>query len=153
MLRCIQPNMDYTEDYTLFRQRNNRDRTANQTLDWSTYTFLVVEDTQSNFSLIQKYLYKTGVCLLHAENGLQAIQKVKDNPDIDIVLMDIKLPEFNGLKATAAIKHLKPSLTVIAQTAFAMDSDRDLCLNVGCDDFIAKPYRKHELLELIARFL
>lgn len=145
--------MDYTEDYTLFRQRTKRERISNDALDWSAYAFLVVEDTQSNFSLIQKYLYKTGVLLLHAENGLDAIQMVKDNPAIDIVLMDIKLPEFNGLKATAAIKQLKPSLTVIAQTAFAMESDRELCLNVGCDAFIAKPYRKHELLELIATFL
>lgn len=145
--------MDYTEDYTLFRQRTKRERISNDALDWSAYSFLVVEDTQSNFSLIQKYLYKTGVQLLHAENGLDAIQMVKDNPAIDIVLMDIKLPEFNGLKATASIKQLKPSLTVIAQTAFAMESDRELCLNVGCDAFIAKPYRKHELLELIATFL
>lgn len=145
--------MEIEDNYTLKAFRQRRSASGEQLIDWRKHSILVVEDTPSNINLIQKYLCKTGARLLLAENGMDAVRLVETNPAIDLVLMDIKLPEFNGLQATLAIKKTKPLLPVIAQTAFAMESDRELCLEAGCDAFLAKPYRKHELIELVQAFL
>jgi len=117
--------------------------------DWNDKIFLVVEDTASNFQLISTYLQHTNVKLISVIDGYSAVAEVKANPSISLVLMDIRLPELNGLKATALIKQLRPELKVIAQTAYAMESDRLMCMEAGCDAFIAKPYRRLDLVQII----
>lgn len=117
--------------------------------DWSKFHFLVVEDTTSNQQLIDTFLSRTGVKLYHAHTGLEAVEAVKETNHFDLVLMDIRLPEMNGLTATRIIKQLRPELPVLAQTAYAMESDRLACMAAGCDDFLPKPYRKAELIQRI----
>ncbi len=114
--------------------------------DYSQYHFLVVEDTSSNKHLIDTFLSRTNARLSYTTTGLEAVEAVRNNENIDLILMDIRLPEMNGLTATRIIKQMRPGLPVLAQTAYAMESDRQACIEAGCDDFLSKPYRKSELI-------
>ncbi len=120
--------------------------------DWHNKTILVVEDEDHNYAYIFEILKRTKAVIIRAENGVKAVEKVKQGT-IDVVLMDIKLPEMDGYKATMEIKKLNPSLPVIAQTAFAMERERIECMNAGCDDYLAKPYEPSKLIERIRVFL
>jgi len=120
--------------------------------DWHDKVILVVEDEDHNYAYIHEILRRTQATIIRAENGVKAIEKVKKE-FIDLVLMDIKLPELDGYKATVEIKKIRPSLPVIAQTAFAMEKEKIACLKAGCDDYIAKPYEPSKLIERIRLFL
>ncbi|MGC8803744.1 MAG: response regulator, partial [Bacteroidales bacterium] len=85
------------------------------------------------------------------DNGLRAFAECLKNPDIDLVLMDVKLPIVNGLESTRLIKKYKPHIKIIAQTAFAMVGDRNRCLNAGCDEYITKPIDPADLFSKIYR--
>jgi len=116
---------------------------------------LIVEDEEINF------LYFEAICenyknietnLIHARNGIEAVESCRGNSDIDIVFMDIKLPLLNGFDATLQIKEIRPNLPIIAQTAYTSLSDRERALESGCDDFISKPVDKGEFLDLIKKY-
>jgi CheY-like chemotaxis protein len=118
-------------------------------LDWSNKTILVAEDEEINFLYIETLLMKTGANILHAWNGQQAVDMVKDNPQVSLVLMDIKMPIMDGYKATGEIKKLRPALPVIAQTAYTLSDDKIKCLDAGCDDYLSKPIRKNILYSIL----
>jgi CheY-like chemotaxis protein len=121
--------------------------------DYSHFNFLIVEDTDSNKLLIDRFLSRTKANLIYAYTGLEAIDAVQNNPDINLVLMDIRLPEMNGLTATKIIKQMRPELPVLAQTAYAMESDWVACFEAGCNDFLPKPYLKADLISKINHLL
>jgi len=73
--------------------------------------------------------------------------------EVDLILMDIKMPEMDGLDATKAIKKVDKEIPIIAQTAFAMENDEKMSLEAGCDAYISKPIRKHKLFELLNEYL
>jgi len=125
----------------------------NQNPEWSNYTVLIAEDEETNFVYLQTALLKTSINVLRAKNGREAVEMVKINPSIDIILMDIKMPEMNGLEATKSIKSFRKDIPIIAQTAFAIDEDKRNCAAIGCDDFLAKPIRYKVLIEAIRKFL
>ena len=116
-------------------------------------TILIVEDDLDSFSLLSKYLIKTDVKILYSPNGAEAIETIKNNKNIDLVLMDINLPVMDGYDATREIKKIRKDLPVISQTANAMLGDRKKSLDAGCDEYMAKPIRRMELLETIQRVL
>jgi CheY-like chemotaxis protein len=118
-------------------------------LDWSNKTILVAEDEEINFLYIETLLMKTGANILHAWNGQQAVDMVKDNPQVSLVLMDIKMPIMDGYKATGEIEKLRPALPVIAQTAYTLSDDKIKCLDAGCDDYLSKPIRKNILYSIL----
>jgi len=126
---------------------------SSASVDWSDKLILVAEDVDSNFFLIQTILNKTGVKLLRAKNGQEAHEMCRNNYDIDLVLMDIQMPVMSGYDATREIKKIRPSLPVIAQTAYAMSGEKEKTMEAGCDDYIPKPLKKRELLSKIHRFL
>lgn len=113
---------------------------------------LVVEDDPSNSLLLKAMLEKRGATVIIARNGKEAINLALNNSQIQLILMDIKLPEVNGLEATKAIKKEKPNLPIIAQTAYAMEEDRYRCLEAGCDDYIVKPIIQEELFQKLQEF-
>jgi len=115
-------------------------------------TILVVEDDEVNFLFIEEILASINAKVLHAKNAFEAIEFCKNNQKIDLVLMDIKLPDMDGYTATRKIKQLNPDLPVIAQTAYALEGDRDKALNCGCNDYIAKPIKHKQLIELVLKF-
>jgi PAS domain S-box-containing protein len=121
--------------------------------DWSAYTVLIVEDDIINFKVIEAMLRNTKINIIHADNGLKAIGQVNLNPQINLVLMDVHLPEMSGLEATGRILEINPSLPIIAQTANAMSEDKDKCLEAGCADYISKPIDMGDLFTKIAKFL
>jgi PAS domain S-box-containing protein len=121
--------------------------------DWSNNTILIVEDDIINYKVIEAMLRNTKVKLIHVDNGLKAIEQASTNSKIDLVLMDVHLPEMSGLEATGKIKKVKPALPIIAQTANAMADDKDKCLEAGCADYISKPINMTELYTKIAKFL
>ncbi len=110
---------------------------------------LVAEDEVSNYELLENLLKPLAYRILHAENGEQAVRKVRELPDIDLVLMDIKMPVMGGLEATRLIKGERPGLPVIAITAHALEGDRQKAMSAGCDDYLGKPIRRDDLLKKI----
>lgn len=126
---------------------------SNMIYDWKDKVILVAEDVPTNFLLVKKSLRKTNVQLLWAKNGKESVDLVKENDNIDMVLMDIRMPIMNGLDATKEIKRIRPELVIIAQTAYAMDGDRENSLEAGCDDYISKPINLKEFIELIAKYM
>lgn len=112
-------------------------------------TVLVVEDEEINWFYLYEIL-KDRVKTLRAENGITAIELVKQHPEIDIVLMDIKLPDINGLELTGILKSVNNKIEVIAQTAYALSGDREMAIAAGCSDYITKPVNREDLLRLIA---
>lgn len=124
-----------------------------QRVNLSGKTILIVEDVPENIELISTMLRPTHARILRAENGQVAINLCHDNPSIDLVLMDIQMPVMNGYDATRAIKASRSNLPVIALTAYAFDKDKQSSADAGCDDFLAKPILKRELLQKLDKFL
>ena len=110
-------------------------------------TILVVEDDDISFSLVESYLSKENFELLHAKNGEEAVKMVRENSDIDLVLMDVKMPGMDGYTTTREIRKLNKEIPIIAQTAYALEGDREKALQAGCDDYVSKPLRKNELIK------
>jgi CheY-like chemotaxis protein len=123
------------------------------TYNWQGKTILIVEDDISNMDLFYEILKRTNITIIKAYNGEQAIEYVKEKPEIDLILMDIKMPVLNGYKALETIKILKPNIKIIAQTAFALIDDREMILSRGFDEYVAKPVEKNKLLLLISQYL
>ena len=112
---------------------------------------LVAEDNDSNF-ILMTYILKKYYQFERAKNGQEAVEMAEKNT-YDIVLMDIKMPIMDGLEATKAIKEKFPDLPIIALTANAFDSDRQLALEAGCNDFISKPVSSDLCLQTIKEFV
>lgn len=122
-------------------------------MNWKGKSILIVEDDQPNFNYLDILLKSTNAKVLHAENGYDAVELCKKYPEINVVLMDMELPLLNGLEATRQILELRSNLPVIAQTAFADENDREAAFQAGCCEFLAKPIRANEMLNLIKKYL
>jgi len=116
-------------------------------------TILIAEDEAVSRFLFEKALKKTRANLFFVQNGVEAVEMVKENMEIDAVIMDIRLPLMDGLEATAKIKELIPEMPVIIQSAYAMQSTREEAMESGCDDFITKPIKVETLLAILHRHL
>jgi len=135
-------------------ESNHQEVENNSTIpQWSGKRVLVVEDDELSLKLIIQYLKRTGVEISSFNEASSAIDFVRKNK-IDIVLMDIRiLGDIDGFEATRVIKSFKPNLPIIAQTAFALDKDRDKAIENGCDEYISKPYSSDTLTQIIAKFI
>jgi CheY-like chemotaxis protein len=112
---------------------------------------LVAEDNDSNF-ILMTYILKKYYAYERARNGKEAVEMV-DAGTYDMVLMDIKMPIMDGLEATKAIKENHPDLPIVALTANAFDSDRQLAMEAGCNDFMSKPVSSELCIKTIKKFL
>ena len=112
------------------------------------YTILVAEDEEYNFTLLKYIFEKEGAIVIRANNGKEAVEIFSENDNIDLVLMDIKMPVMNGIEATKAIKEINTNMPVLAVTAYALSKDRERCFQAGCDEFITKPINREKLLML-----
>lgn len=122
-------------------------------MDWKNKTILIAEDEDSNYLYLEAVLQKTGANLIWARNGEEAIDACKKGDAIDLVLMDLQMPNINGYQAREEIKLIFPDTPQIAQTAFAMADDEKRAMDAGFDAYISKPIRKNNLLALVGRFL
>ena len=122
-------------------------------MDWTDKAILIAEDEDSNYLYLEAVLQKTAAKLIWARNGEEAIEACKNEEKIDLVLMDLQMPNINGYQAREVIKDLSPDTPQIAQTAFAMADDEKRAMDAGFDAYISKPIRKNNLLALVGRFL
>ncbi len=124
------------------------------TKKWDAKKILVAEDDYSNFMLITEALKSTNVDIIWAKDGKETLELFEKNAgDIHLVLMDIHMPVFDGYHCTREIKKQSPNIPVIAQTAYAMSGEKDLCLEAGCDDYISKPLQVDNLLKMIGSYM
>ncbi|NQU53179.1 MAG: response regulator, partial [Bacteroidetes bacterium] len=121
--------------------------------DIKTKTVLIVEDDEASYKFIEVVLLRLKTNCIWVGNGEEAIRACKENTNINLVLMDINMPVLNGYEATIEIKTFNPNLPIIAQTAYAIAGDREKALEVGCDDYISKPIKKDELIEMIGKYI
>lgn len=122
-------------------------------INWSDKTIMVVEDEEVNVYFFQAALRKTHANIVFASNGREAIEKVESEAHIDIILMDIRLPEVDGYEATKEIKRIAPEVPIVAQTAYAMANEKDKIMAAGCDDYISKPIRLQVLIDTLKKYL
>lgn len=119
-----------------------------------TYNVLVVEDDDVSYLLLSEILSSYPLKLIRANDGEEAVSYFnKDQSNINLVLMDIKLPKISGYDATQRIKAINPSIPIIAVTAYAHSQGIIDCYNSGCDDFIAKPFDIKKMIRLIENYL
>lgn len=123
-----------------------------ETYKWQGKTILIAEDEEINYMLLFEALNRTGAKILHAEDGDQAVELIR-NTNVDIILMDIKMPQSNGYEATREIKRINSTIPIIAQTAYALAGEKEQIIDAGCDDYIAKPIKINALLLIIEKHL
>ncbi|MDD4746963.1 MAG: response regulator [Salinivirgaceae bacterium] len=115
-------------------------------------TILIAEDVEINYMLISELLSPTKVTLIWAKNGAEAVKAFQAKKP-DLVLMDLQMPIMNGYEAIKAIRKLDKNIPIITQTAFVMNSEKEHSIEVGANDFIAKPIKPKELISVILRHL
>ncbi len=114
---------------------------------------LIAEDDETSDFLVTTILNNNSNHhhILHAETGIGAIEVCHNNPDLDLILMDIRLADMDGLEVTNQIRRFNKEVVIIAQTAYALAGDKEKAIEAGCDDYISKPIDTYELLALIQK--
>jgi CheY-like chemotaxis protein len=113
---------------------------------------LIAEDNVNSEKLIRILTKTISSELFEASTGVQAVEVCRKNPDIDLVLMDLKMPVMDGLEATRQIRQFNKNVVIIAQTAFGLLGYREIALEAGCDDYLSKPIQKEELMKVIQKY-
>ncbi|PKQ67932.1 hypothetical protein BZG01_06090 [Labilibaculum manganireducens] len=116
-------------------------------------TILVVEDIEFNYLLIEEILAPTSVKVIWAKNGMEAVKIIEDKTDVDLILMDVKMPVMDGYKASKQILKMNPNIPIIAQTAYALKEDEKKILEKGFKGYISKPIDKYVLYRVLYEFL
>ncbi|WP_372640616.1 PAS domain S-box protein [Ancylomarina sp.] len=118
-------------------------------LNFNNKTVLIAEDDETSFSFLEALLNTKGMKCVRANNGEEAVEYCQGNNKIDLLLMDINMPKMNGYIATEKIKKIRPEIPIIAQTAFAIEGDKEKILAAGCDYYISKPINRDDLFDKI----
>jgi len=118
-------------------------------LDFSKKIILIVEDDEISYLLLEALLKLKGMKCIGVKNGKEAVEYCQRSKPIDLILMDIKMPEMDGYEASRLIKKIRPELPIIAQTAYAIAGHKDKILEAGCDYCITKPIIKEDLYEIV----
>lgn len=132
---------------------SNKTIQSKEPVEYSKSTVLIAEDDDISYSFIKEILSKYKIKILRANNGKEAIEQVKNNSGIDLILMDIKMPIMDGLEATQAIIKENKKIPIIAQTAYASESDKKKVTEAGCIGYITKPIDKIEVEKVLEKYL
>ena len=116
-------------------------------------TVLIAEDDDISFAYLEILLQNEDCKIIRATDGIKTVEAVRNNPDIDLVLMDLKMPVLDGVRATLEIRKFNKEIPIIAQTAYVFESDRLEALNAGCNDYLSKPIRKEPFLRKMNQYL
>ena len=114
---------------------------------------LIVEDNFMSYKLLEVHFTRANMDLLHASDGLSAMDIFKSNPDIELVLMDIQLPGMSGLDVTKSIRKINSEIPVIATTGNVFEDDKTACLEAGCTHYFAKPINFPEIFKVFDKYL
>ena len=118
--------------------------------DWSKKTILIAEDVDSNYTVLEALLRHTQVHVLRAHNGLEAIEMISKQVEIDLVLMDLSMPKMNGIEALQQIRQQMPDKIVIVQTAHDISEE---IVEAKFDDILQKPISRNNLIQLLSKYL
>ena len=121
--------------------------------NWRGKTILIAEDEEINYMFVERVLMSTNATLVRASNGQNAIDIASNNPAINLILMDIRMPGINGAEAAETIKKSRPNLPIIAQTCYENEINLDDIQSAHFDGFISKPVNINKLLEVIDRLI
>jgi CheY-like chemotaxis protein len=135
------------------RSRTRTDERNYQITDWSTRKCLLVDDNKDVLIYLNRILVDTGMQVLMARSGAEALAIINSTPDLDMVLLDMQMPEMNGIEVTREIRKIRKNIPIIAQTAFIFEDDKDIILEAGCDACLIKPIRKDHLITVISGFI
>jgi len=135
-------------DWNMFKENNGKSENFN----WSHKTILIVEDNLHNYLYLDAILKPTHVNILYAPDGAVAINITREHNDIDLILMDIRLPTVNGFDATRQIREFNPLIPVVALTACSMSNEKEECLSAGCNAYLSKPVSQENLIAVISNF-
>jgi PAS domain S-box-containing protein len=121
--------------------------------EWKGKHVLVIEDDQFSRDYLTMILEATNIKISVAETGAEAMKFIGNEKNIDIILMDVRLPDMNGIDITSKIREDKNMVPIIAQTAYAMENDKQKCLRAGCNEYVSKPVNREQLIELLKKYL
>lgn len=124
-----------------------------ETTSFKSYSVLVAEDNEDNFDYIWHTFKNMGVNILRAKDGREAVTIVKENPAIDLILMDGMMPEMTGYEAAIEIKKIRSDLPIVILTAFVDHSSIREAVMSGCNDYLAKPIGVEELKATLLKWL
>ena len=113
---------------------------------------LIAEDDEESQLFLEIAVKRISKKIIKAKTGLEAVEACRINKDIDLVLMDIKMPQMDGYEATRQIRQINKDVVIIAQTAYGLSDDNELALMAGCNDFISKPIKRERLLDLVQKY-
>jgi len=113
---------------------------------------LIAEDDKNSKFVLKEFTTNLSKETLEVNSGIEAVELCSNNPDIDLVLMDIELPELDGYETTRQIRKFNKDVVIIAQTAFASKSDKEMAIAAGCNDYISKPFTQTNLAEIIKKY-
>ena len=132
-------------------KKEDAESNAGQIFQIKKLKILIAEDEENADLHLTLLLENFENEILHAKTGIETFNLCRNNTDIDLILMDIRMPEMGGYETTRKIREFNNNVTIIAQTAYAIEGDREKALEAGCDDYISKPIKKEELLDLIEK--
>lgn len=113
---------------------------------------LIAEDDESSAMLQQEIVGKYSKKIVHVYSGVEAVKTCQNDPDFDLILMDIQMPLMNGYDATQRIRSFNKDVIIIAQTAYALEGDREKAITAGCNDYISKPINQNFLIEMMKKY-
>jgi len=113
---------------------------------------LIADDDESSSQLISSYIQKFGKEIIFVKTGTDAIEACQNHSDIDLILMDIRMIEIDGLEATRKIREFNNKVIIIAQTDYVLTGAKEMAINAGCNDNISKPIKREELIALMLRY-
>jgi CheY-like chemotaxis protein len=114
---------------------------------------MIAEDDETSRNYISLIINDFSAKILEARTGIETVELCRNTKDLNLILMDIRMPGLNGYEATRRIREFNKEVIIIAQTAYALSGDREKAIEAGCTDYIAKPIRKEELHSLINQYL
>ncbi|AGY53663.1 Polar-differentiation response regulator divK [Bacteroidales bacterium CF] len=122
-------------------------------MNYSGKTALIADDDNYSAYLLSALLKRIGFDSIIVENGIQAVDTCRQHPEISLIMMDLSMPEMNGIEATKVIKSFMPEITIIAQTAYSIFGDKEKTIEAGCNAYLSKPIDKDELYAAIDRLI
>lgn len=125
---------------------------SNSLPNWENITILIGEDEPVNYKLLEMILMKTKARLLHGNTGAEVVEILKANPQVSLILMDIKMPDLDGVEATLEIRKFNPEIPIIAQTAYALEEEKTKCMESGFNGYVTKPINRKNLISLMQSF-
>lgn len=150
---CFYFSIPYHQSSSREININNTNKEIHMESENQNMSILIAEDEDLNFLLIKELLRPFKLNIIRAENGVEAVSIASENENVELVLMDLKMPVMDGFEATKLIKEVRPGLKVIALTAYSLESDKSKAMLCGCSDVIVKPIQKEELYSKLKSFI